>query len=196
MCELKVIGHGAEAKIYASEDVVIKYRMKKGYRIEAIDERLRKKRTSSEKKIIKKLNLASIPSPKLVDGDECKDLMKKYGLEDKYSVCMEHIKGETLKDFIGRSSSEELREMLFEFGKMVARIQEMDIIHGDITSMNFIIKDGIIHVPDFRLSHISPKEEDKAVDLYVFERGPWLAAIRQSIFRIFIVDIPLEKGSG
>ena len=49
---MKLIGHGAEAKVYEKIKSVLKKRVKKGYRHPSIDIRLRKLRTRSEAKLL------------------------------------------------------------------------------------------------------------------------------------------------
>ncbi len=45
------------------------------------------------------------------------------------------------------------------------------IIHGDLTTSNMIYKDGDIYLIDFGLGALTATVEDKAVDLYLFEKA-------------------------
>ena len=56
---MKLIGNGAEATIYLDKNL-IKDRVKKTYRIKAIDEKLRKSRTKREANILAQLEAAGI----------------------------------------------------------------------------------------------------------------------------------------
>ena len=47
-------------------------------------------------------------------------------------------------------------------------MHKYDIIHGDLTTSNFIINENI-YVIDFGLSFSSKRIEDKAVDLHLFK---------------------------
>ena len=47
-----IVAQGAEAILYREDDILIKERIKKGYRIKELDEKLRKRRTRSEAKLL------------------------------------------------------------------------------------------------------------------------------------------------
>ena len=57
-----LIKQGAEANIYLDENKIIKKRIKKNYRINLIDDKIRKFRTRREAKVIEKVDNA----PKLI----------------------------------------------------------------------------------------------------------------------------------
>ena len=65
-------------------------------------------------------------------------------------------------------------EDLFErVGMVIAEIHKCGLVHGDLTTTNFMIKhdkSSIIPI-DFGLSSFSTSAEDRAVDLYVLERS-------------------------
>ncbi|KAJ3410943.1 TP53 regulating kinase [Chytridiales sp. JEL 0842] len=58
-------------------------------------------------------------------------------------------------------------------GKSVAMLHNLDIIHGDLTTSNMMLRNGSgsLVLIDFGLSYISTLLEDKAVDLYVLEKA-------------------------
>lgn len=57
-------------------------------------------------------------------------------------------------------------------GEVVAKIHNNHLIHGDLTTSNFMLSESKqIAVIDWGLSFVSEKTEDKAVDLYVLERA-------------------------
>lgn len=58
-------------------------------------------------------------------------------------------------------------------GESIARMHEADVVHGDLTTSNMLIRctDGRIVLIDFGLGSMKPTAEDKAVDLYVLERA-------------------------
>jgi len=60
----KLIAQGAEARLYQKDKILIKDRIKKSYRIEEIDNNLRKSRTRRESKVLKKLEILNFPSPR------------------------------------------------------------------------------------------------------------------------------------
>lgn len=64
-----------------------------------------------------------------------------------------------------------------QVGEIIGLIHKSHIIHGDLTTSNFIVlptKCGEkieIAIIDFGLSSVSEKAEEKGVDLYVLERA-------------------------
>jgi TP53 regulating kinase-like protein len=96
---------------------------------------------------------------------------------------MEHIDNSiTTKEFILELVkqndcpivNEKLKELSKMIGQFIGILHRSEIIHGDLTTSNVLIKnDNIneIYFIDFGLSSISQQLEDKAVDLYVLERA-------------------------
>jgi TP53 regulating kinase-like protein len=59
-----------------------------------------------------------------------------------------------------------------EIGGIIAKLHDINLIHGDLTTSNILMRpDGRLVAIDFGLSHVSTMIEDKAVDLYVLERA-------------------------
>ena len=60
----KLLTQGAEAKIILKNNFVIKNRIKKGYRIKELDNKIRKLRTRSETKLLNKAGkVIKVPIP-------------------------------------------------------------------------------------------------------------------------------------
>lgn len=148
----EILAQAAESIIYHKDDVVVKKRIKKGYRISFIDDKLRKSRTKREAKVLKKIEDLNL-SPKLIKVDE----------KDKI-IFMEYVKGSKLVDCYKSEYAKEI-------GQIIAKIHNLDIIHGDLTTSNIILdENNQLKLIDFGLSITSKKSEDKAVDLkLVFE---------------------------
>ncbi|CAD25400.1 similarity to HYPOTHETICAL PROTEIN Y665_ARCFU [Encephalitozoon cuniculi GB-M1] len=146
---------GAESIISADGETVVKKRARKAYRIEALDLKIINGRTKREAKILRKLEALGIPAPRLIStyGD---------------TIVMEKVEGTVLKEMI--DSSDNPGALFRDLGALVSRLHIADIIHGDLTTSNFI-HGSKIYAIDFGLSYISRKDEDKAVDLYVFEKA-------------------------
>ena len=53
----------------------------------------------------------------------------------------------------------------------MGKIHDLDIVHGDLTTSNMILKDNKIVLIDFGLAQFSSKVEDKAVDLHLFKQA-------------------------
>ena len=148
----KLIGHGAEARLFKVGDKVVKERPAKGYRLPVIDEKLRKLRTRKEAKILVTLKKKNIPAPLLLKV--CDKSMK---------IDMSFIDGKKVRDVLNEKLAREI-------GQKVGLLHQNDIIHADLTTSNMILK-GQIHLIDFGLSFISKKVEDKAVDLHLLDRA-------------------------
>lgn len=151
---MKVIAVGAEAIIYNDNNLIIKERVSKNYRIPEIDSKLIKSRTKKEAKILGKLFESGLKVPKLIKTEENK-------------IYMEFIEGNTLKSVLNDENQQLLMGIA---GEMIGKMHNLDIIHGDLTTLNFIYNFSLFLI-DFGLSFFSTKDEDKAVDLYVFEKA-------------------------
>ena len=86
--KMKKIAQGAEAVLYIKDNVIVKRRLKKDYRNEELDLKIRKRCTRMEAKVLEKASKL-IPVPKL------------YKVCDKeMTIEMELIKGEKLRDIL------------------------------------------------------------------------------------------------
>ena len=144
-----LIGKGAEANIYLSEDLVRKVRVPKSYRIPVIDSDIRKRRTRTEAKILQKISSIG------------PDFLSSNNLD---VIEMEFIRGDLLKDVLNSDVS-----LAKSIGIKVGLLHDLNIIHGDLTTSNMILSKGNdLRLIDFGLSFFSDKVEDKAVDLHLF----------------------------
>jgi len=94
---------------------------------------------------------------------------------------MEEIEGSvTVRDYIQSTmETEKTPQSLFGLartvGQVLARMHDEDLIHGDLTTSNMLLKPPVeqlnIVLIDFGLSFISALPEDKGVDLYVLEKA-------------------------
>eukprot|EP01100_Stratorugosa_tubuloviscum_P014649 TRINITY_DN796_c1_g6_i2.p1 TRINITY_DN796_c1_g6~~TRINITY_DN796_c1_g6_i2.p1 ORF type:complete len:196 (-),score=82.00 TRINITY_DN796_c1_g6_i2:169-711(-) len=71
------------------------------------------------------------------------------------------------------NQQESLNNMMQKLGLILAKFHSADLIHGDLTTSNVLIReiDFELVLIDFGLSYTSTMIEDKAVDLYVLERA-------------------------
>jgi len=155
----KILQRGAEAIIYLWNDRVIKDRTKKSYRNPNLDEKIRKLRTRSE---IKLLNKASeiINSPKPFQS-----------VNNSPIIEMPFIDGKKLSDSLDSFSLNKQKSICRKIGENTAKLHENNIIHGDLTTSNMILKDDDVFFVDFGLGFISHKTEDKAVDIHLFKEA-------------------------
>jgi len=154
-----LVKKGAEANICIDKGkkIIVKDRVKKGYRVDELDTKIRKMRTKTEAKLLIMARKAGVLAPKVISSENSK-------------ISMEYIPGKRLKDAIDSKNYKCLMESL---GHLVAALHANDIIHGDLTTSNFIIEDDgkRIYVVDFGLGCIDKSLEKKAVDLHLFEEA-------------------------
>lgn len=155
-----LIHQGAEAKIFLDkkEGLVIKDRISKSYRIPELDKKIRKHRTKAEKKLLAK-------SSEIINSAYIKDS------REENRIIMDYIGGEKLSTSLNNLPANEQLEIIKKLGDSVAKLHEADIIHGDLTTSNIILKGNEIFFIDFGLGYISKKIEDKAVDLHLLRQA-------------------------
>ena len=153
----QIIQRGAEAILYLQNNKLIKERIKKGYRLKEIDEKLRKSRTRREVKLIEKAN---VPKPRIYDFSD-----KNMKIE------MEFIKGELLRNILDELGNKKRLEICKQIGRQIADLHNSDIIHGDLTTSNMLLWKEKIYFIDFGLGFFSAKVEDKAVDLHLLKQA-------------------------
>jgi Kae1-associated kinase Bud32 len=164
----KIIGYGAEAKIILKGDLIIKDRIKKPYRIKEIDEKIRKHRTKTEKKLLEKAcKIINAPNP--------------FPLEGFNKIKMPFIEGKKLSEYLNSLPLKEQKEICKIIGQDVAKLHKNEIIHGDLTTSNIILANNTnkkrgnkkfnLFFIDFGLGYISVKVEDKAVDLHLLKQA-------------------------
>lgn len=151
----KVIGRGAEAVLYIEDGNLVKERIEKGYRIKEIDERLRRRRTRLESKILSRARRAGVPTPAVSETTD-------------YKIIMEFLEGERLKELLQKTGNR--KELAEETGRLVGLLHKAGIIHGDLTTSNMILRDKI-HLIDFGLGFHSTSVEDRAVDLHLLHQA-------------------------
>jgi TP53 regulating kinase-like protein len=78
---------------------------------------------------------------------------------------MQHIKGELVRNLGGQR----LVRACKEIGKITGTLHKNGIMHGDLTTSNFILSKNKIYIVDFGLSQRTSKTEDHAVDLRLFK---------------------------
>ena len=156
---MKLIAQGAEAKLFTDKSNLIKERVPKGYRLKAIDDKLRVQRTRSEVKMLEKASKV-IFVPKVIFSDEKKGIIK-----------MELIKGKKVAEILDTLDEKKRVRVGNEIGKNVALLHNADIIHGDLTTSNMILTTEKLFFIDFGLSFIDSHVEHKAVDLHLLKQA-------------------------
>ena len=152
-----LIAKGAEAELYHLDWHLKKVRVSKGYRVKEIDDKIRRIRTRSEMKL---LEMASsfINVPKVLSHND-----------KEMTIDMEFVEGKKLSDVLDKIKDRE--NICFAIGEQVVKLHNNNIIHGDLTTSNMILKDDKVYFVDFGLGFVSIKFEDKAVDLYLLKQA-------------------------
>ncbi|XP_072270231.1 EKC/KEOPS complex subunit TP53RK [Pyxicephalus adspersus] len=168
---LKLLKQGAEARVYQGKFLgkaaVVKERFPKTYRHPALEEKLTHRRTAQEGRAILRCRKAGIPAPVIYFVDYVTNC-----------IYMEDIEGSvTVRDYImtAQKNGRNLHDLAEKIGKILARMHDEDVIHGDLTTSNMLLRpphqDLDLVLIDFGLSFISALPEDKGVDLYVLEKA-------------------------
>jgi len=151
---MKLRKKGAEADIYQTKwhnsKAIFKIRKTKNYRNFSLDSKIRKQRTIKESQIISQVKSFGIPTP----------LVYFVNLE-KALIIMQEIPGKPVHDL----PESKIIELSKEIGKLVGMLHKNGVMHGDLTTSNFILFQNTVFVIDFGLSQNTIKPEDHAVDL-------------------------------
>jgi len=155
--EEKIIQQGAEAVLILREGEIIKRRLAKGYRIKELDDKIRRRRTRRERKLLAKVyGLIKVPKIKEVD-------------DKTMEITMEYIEGDKLSESLDKLSNWE--GVCVNIGENIGKLHDSGVIHGDLTTSNMILGDGEVYFIDFGLGFVSEKNEDKAVDLHLIKQA-------------------------
>lgn len=138
---------GAEAVIRFGGGSASKIRVAKQYRHPELDKKLITERTRAEARLIAEARRAGVRTP-VISGITSD------------TIIMEHIEGLKLKDDLSI-------DHLVEAGRMVGRLHSAHIVHGDLTTCNFLVRDGKLWLIDFGLAATSAETEHRGVDIHV-----------------------------
>lgn len=184
-----LISQGAEALVYRTTfllptlPALLKHRPRKSYRHPTLDARLTKHRVLSEARLLVRARSIGIPVPAVYFVDEARG-----------QIFMEWIEGHSVRQVLdgilaSEGGAEKADRMMVGVGEAVGRLHKADIVHGDLTTSNLMVRrvgdeggeergeggeergEGEIVLIDFGLGQVSTQDEDKAVDLYVLERA-------------------------
>lgn len=155
---MKLVKKGAEADIYVTIwnglDSILKIRKKKDYRVHSLDMRIRTLRTIREAKMISEAKSFGITTPLVYFVDE-----------KKCEIYLQLIKGKLVRDL----SLNKIIKICTEIGKMVGTLHKNGVMHGDLTTSNFILSNQGLIILDFGLSQKTDKVDDYAIDLRLFK---------------------------
>ncbi|NWR82904.1 PRPK protein, partial [Furnarius figulus] len=171
---LRLVQQGAEAHVYRGlflgRAAVAKLRVPKRYRHPALEERLSRRRTAQEARSLLRCRRAGIPAPAIYFVDYVTNSIYLEDIVDSITV-QDHIYSVQQS---GNDTSS-LHSLAEKMGELLARMHDEDIIHGDLTTANLLLRPPMekldLVLIDFGLSFISGLPEDKGVDLYVLEKA-------------------------
>ncbi len=151
----RIIKRGAEADVYLipwyKTMAISKLRSPKKYRNITLDNLIRGRRTIHEATMLNDVKTTGIKTPFI------------YFLDLKRAeIIMEYIDGENVKNILSP-------EIGFEMGKYVSILHNKNIIHGDLTTSNFIKRKDDLYLIDFGLSFYSQRIEDMATDIRIIK---------------------------
>ena len=153
-----LISQGAEALLYRTHFLqptypcALKYRPSKPYRHPILDARLTKHRMLTEARTMVRMRREGLRVPGVL-GVECEPANGDYGKKGGGGwMMMEWIDGQTVKDVLravraarkrtGREGAfkEEIQHLMARIGKILGKMHEMGVVHGDLTTSNLMIR--------------------------------------------------------
>ncbi|HEX2487021.1 MAG TPA: KEOPS complex kinase/ATPase Bud32 [Nitrososphaeraceae archaeon] len=150
-----IIKRGAEADVFLiswyKKVAISKLRNPKKYRNITLDNLIRRRRTIHEANMLHDVKKTGIKTPFLYFVDP-----------KRAEIIMEYIDGENVKDILSK-------EIAFIIGKYVSTLHNKNIIHGDLTTSNFIKRKEDLYLIDFGLSFYSERIEDMATDIRIIK---------------------------
>jgi TP53 regulating kinase and related kinases len=145
-----LIKKGAEADIYLIDwygrKAISKVRTPKPYRHKSLDDSIRKNRTIHEGNMLSCAKMIGIRSPFIYFIDPV-----------RAEIVMEFIEGKNAKEMM-------THDLAYRIGRYAGLLHSNNIIHGDLTTSNFIVGKKLVLL-DFGLAFHSVRNEDKAVDV-------------------------------
>jgi TP53 regulating kinase and related kinases len=162
---LQPLHRGAEADLYLSElppwKAVVKRRVRKSYRHQELDAKIRKERTVKESSAIREAKIAGARTPSILGLDL-----------ERFSIIMTFIDGKVARDAIDTMGVSPRHSLLEELGRQVGFLHSAGIVHGDLTTSNIIVpEDGKPFIIDFGMATRSSEPEDRGTDLHLLQRS-------------------------
>ena len=169
---MQLVKRGAEADIYLSDwhgkKAISKVRAAKPYRHPALDFSVRRQRTVHEASLMSAAKAAGVPAPFVYFVDP-----------DRAEIVMELVEGQIARDVLDA-------RLCRQMGRYAALLHSTNIIHGDLTTSNFITGKSLVLL-DFGLSYYSERAEDRAVDVRLIKEVFTSAHITlKGAFAIFV----------
>ena len=182
-----LVAQGAEAKIILDETKkqIIKDRTSKSYRLKELDDKIRKLRTRSEAKLLEKASkIINVPIPINPNNQQLK----------KEVITMPFIDGKKLSNNLDEFSEKQQLEICRQIGKDVAKLHDADIIHGDLTTSNMILKEKCASDEADDFNKVNKQKKDTWVNQLSLVKNKSIASNSEPI--IFFIDFGLGFSNG
>jgi TP53 regulating kinase-like protein len=165
LSEKSLMKKGAEASLYIADwhgiKVVVKVRVPKKYRPEALDQQIRMYRTIHEPQLMHEAKAAGVPTP----------LIYMVNVPEA-SITMQYIEGKQVKQLLNQVTEERRHEICASIGKLIGKLHSHGLIHGDLTTSNMILNpEGKTYFVDFGLGEKNSEVEAQGVDLHLIKRA-------------------------
>ncbi len=176
--------HGAEATVqlgdFLGQSVLNKVRTPKGYRIQALDDRLRDERTRDEAQLLMAARRAGVPVPIVYDVDRA-----------QATITLELVPGKVLRRVLERDDDQVAAVRLATLGRHTAALHNAGLTHGDLTTSNVLVPAGAspsdLVLIDFGLGQFTREHEPRGVDLHLIEEALEATDDRaQQLFAMFL----------
>ena len=173
---MQIIARGAEAILYVSQyegqKVLVKERIPKNYRLKQIDEKIRKQRTRKEVRLLSEARKVGVLTPKVLSVDEAAG-----------KIVMEFVDGEQVKEVLNNEKNlvdmKKIKKICVMIGEDVGKLHAAEIVHGDLTTSNMLLREGEMYFIDFGLGNFSRRIEDYGEDINLLHK-----AIESTHFKI------------
>ena len=77
----------------------------------------------------------------------------------------------SVKDCLNSLPDNERATVCYGIGEALGKLHSANIMHGDFTTSNMLLKGGQVYVIDFGLGRFTKRIEDHAVDLYLLHEA-------------------------
>ena len=179
--EAESLAEGAETKIlpatFLGLPAVRKARLRKAYRHEALDARLRSERIRTEARLLREARRAGLRTPVIYDLDLSRE-----------TLTLERLEGTPLTEILRdpSGSPERRQEVVRHLGRALGRLHAASISHGDLTGSNVLWMGTDVAFLDLSLGSRTPGLEEFGIDLHLVEEDlRTLCADAEALYEIF-----------
>jgi len=162
LTDKKLITRGAEAEVWKAKwngrDVILKKRVKKGYRHPQLDHQIRKKRIRKEARLLSEAKNLGVPVPIIYDINE-----------NTTELVIQFFEGKRVMDSIEEGIDVDMKKI----GRYIGTLHSATITHGDLTTSNIIYnkENDTFCFIDFSLGEKDSSVEDMGVDLHLIREA-------------------------